>query len=149
MTKVFLKLTLLLSLVQCLGCEKDSLRDIGGPIERYLKGRWELEKVVTSTRTLTGSQIGYREIVESGNDGTKDYDKVYRNDTLIATYDWMRVPPTGSSAKMEVTINYWPNIKRFHKIKRNPGLTTVETSGYLTDIGGAQDTVRYFYRRLE
>ncbi|GAB3162706.1 hypothetical protein GCM10027291_00900 [Telluribacter humicola] len=106
--------------------------------------------MITPTRTLTGSQIGYKEIVESGNDGNGNYDKVYRNDTLIKTYDHTRVPgPTGSAARMEVTINYWPDIKRFHKIKRNPGLTTVETSGYIPEIGGAQDTIRYFYRRLE
>ncbi|HEV7348468.1 hypothetical protein [Telluribacter sp.] len=139
-----------LSLLLCLGCEKDSLMDAGGPISRYLRGHWELEKIVTPTRTLTGSQIGYREIVETGNDGTKDYDKVYRNDTLIATYDWTRVPgPTGSAAKMEITINYWPDIKRFHKIMMEPGLVRLETSGYVPEIGGAQDTVRYFYRRLE
>jgi hypothetical protein len=120
--------------------------DAGGPIARYLHGRWQLEKVVTPSGTKTGAQIGYSEIIETGNNQVEDYDKIFRNGSLITTYVWSRSPaPIAQASDMTVTVTYDNGVKRFFKIKQEPGKTTLETSGYLSQIGTAQDSVRYHY----
>ncbi|GAB3908916.1 hypothetical protein GCM10028803_45530 [Larkinella knui] len=129
------------------GCKRENEGfDPGGPITRYLQGRWQLEKIVAPSGTKTGSQIGYTEIIESGNNQVEDYDKIFRNGSLINTYVWSRsAAPILNASDMTVTLTYDNGVKRFFKIKQQPGKTTLETSGYLSQIGAAQDSVKYHY----
>jgi hypothetical protein len=70
-----------------LSCKKQNESfDAGGPVTRYLHGRWQLEKIVAPSGTKSGPQIGYTEIIESSNNQVEDYDKVFRNGSLITTY---------------------------------------------------------------
>lgn len=134
-------------LASCIGPQEGF--DAGGPISRYLLGRWQLEKVVAPSGTKMGTQIGYTEIIETGNDRSRDYDKVFRNDSLIATYEWLRTPYSASTSKMTVTLSYTGWVTRHIKIRRGPDRTTLETSGYVSEIGSAEDSVRYHYVRVE
>ena len=129
-------------LVSCFGPPEGY--DASGPITQYLHGRWKLEKVVTPSGTKTGSQIGYIEIIETGNDGEGNYDKVFRNDSLIATYEWLR-RPIANSSDMTVQVSYVGWVTRYFKIRRGPDRTTLETSGYVSEIGSAEDSIRYHY----
>jgi hypothetical protein len=141
--------SLLLVLTLCLSCKRtDDGFDAGGPISRYLLGRWQLEKVITPSGTKTGPQIGYAEIYEHGNDNVDNYDKVFRDGSLVATYTWLRPPATVSKAQdMTVIVSYWGSAgaKRYFKIRRDPVKTTLEATAYVTELGSAQDSVRYFY----
>lgn len=134
-------------LASCIGPQEGF--DASGPISQYLMGRWQLKKVVTPSGTKMGSQIGYTEIIESGNDGNGNYDKVFRNDSLIATYEWLRNPYSASTSKMTVTVSYDNWTTRYFKIRRGPDRVTLETSGYVSKIGSAEDSVRYHYVRIE
>ncbi|SEI70030.1 hypothetical protein SAMN04487995_1774 [Dyadobacter koreensis] len=123
--------------------------DTGGPITQYLLGSWKLDKVVSPSKTKIGNQIGYTNTFESSNEGNGNFDRVYRNDTLIDTYFWSRDPwPIADATKMTVLVTYRGGLKRFFKIYRELGKDDVlETSAYLSEIGSAQDSVKYYYSR--
>jgi hypothetical protein len=130
------------------GCERDNGFDAGGPITRHLKGRWKLDRIVTPSQTKIASQIGYTEIIESGNNSVEDYDKVFRDDLLVATHIWTRNPAPITNAKnMTITLNYFDRSKRFITIT-GADLSTYQASAYLPEIGSKQDTVKYYYSRL-
>lgn len=122
--------------------------DAGGPITRYLMGKWILEKVVSPSGTKTGDQIGYTEILLCrGEENVGDADKVFRNDTLVVNKIWSRDPwPVADAKKMTVIVTYTDGMKRFYKIYQELGKNPVlEASGYLPEIGTAQDSVKYYY----
>lgn len=132
------------------GCDKPRPGfDAGGPIAQHLKGNWKLDKTVSPSGTKTGIQIGYSEILESSNEGDGDFDKVYRNDTLVNTYFWSRDPwPVADADKMTVLVTYRGGLKRFFRIFRELGKDDVlVTSAYLSEIGSVQDSVKYYYSR--
>ncbi|GGH42587.1 hypothetical protein GCM10007423_39310 [Dyadobacter endophyticus] len=133
-----------------ISCERQKGFDAAGPISSYLSGKWQLEKIVSPTQTKIGEQIGYAEILESGNDQEDDYDRIFKDGKLDTTYIWSRNPGTDSDAKkMTVLVNYEGGIKRFYKIYRQLGKpTTLEASSYLSEVGGAADTVKYYYVQL-
>jgi hypothetical protein len=137
----------LLLLALCLGCKKtDDGFDASGPITQYLIGRWQLEKVVTPTSTKTGAQIGYTEVLEHGNDNVENYDKVFHNESLVASYTWLRSPTAVAKARdMTVLVYYWGGSQRYFKIRRDPVKTTLEATAYVEAVGSVQDSVRYFY----
>lgn len=135
------------------GCFRDSPEgfDPGGPISRYTVGRWKLVKIVTPSGEKDGSKLAYSEILERGNDQVHDYDKVFRNDSLVTTYLWLRTPaPVSNTSDMTIIVNYDNGMKRFFKFKEGPTLKTekLETSGYVPEIGSKQDTIRYHYEAL-
>ena len=132
------------------GCSKPTRGfDASGPITQYLMGSWKLDMVVSPSETKIRNQIGYDITFESSNEGDGNFDKVYRNDTLINTYFWSRDPwPVADAAKMTVLVTYRGGLKRFFKIYQDPGKDEVlETSGYLSEIGSAEDSVKYYYSR--
>jgi hypothetical protein len=144
--KLFVGIGLLL-----LGCKKENEGfDAGGPITRYLTGRWQLEKVVSPSGTKTGSQIGYEEIFQHGNDNVENYDKVFRNGSLASTYTWLRSPsPVSNAQDMTMIISYWEGSKKqYFKIRQDATKSALEASGYIDQIGSSQDTVRYHYVRI-
>ncbi|MGM9508977.1 hypothetical protein ACS5NO_14675 [Larkinella sp. GY13] len=129
------------------GCKKDNGFDAEGPISQYLFGRWELERVVSPSGTKVGSQIGYSEVVEIGNDGSDNYDKLFRNDSLLFTDTWLRSPaPVARSKNMTITVFYFYNRKRFFKLSGKGENRTMEASAYLPVVDTKPDTVKYFYR---
>lgn len=134
-----------------ISCKKENPGfDPGGPVTGYLMGSWQLEKVVSPSGTKTGTQIKYSEIVEIGNDNVEDFEKTFRNGSLVVTYTRLRTPPPISNAKdLTMTIFYFGGKKRYYKVRQDPSKTTLEASDYLTEIGSPQDTVRYFYSRIE
>lgn len=140
-------IVLILSTTSCIK-EREGF-DGGGPISRHLSGTWQLEKVVTPSGAKVGSQIGYTEIIETGNDGRANFDKVFKNDSLIATYGWLRSPFSSSSSDMTVTVSYDNWTTRHFKIRLGPDRITIETSGYVSEIGSVEDSVRYHYVRVK
>jgi hypothetical protein len=127
-------------------CEKDNgTMDAGGPITRYIHGNWQLVKLVTPSQTKVGTQIGYLETMVSGNDQVKDYDHIFHDGQLVASYTWSRGAPVVNASEMTVIMSYDEGVKRFFKIRQEPGQTTLEASGYLTELGTPQDSVKYFY----
>ncbi|MCF0060058.1 hypothetical protein MUK70_12480 [Dyadobacter chenwenxiniae] len=114
-------------------------------------GTWNLEKVVTPTGSFSGTQIGYKEILVSGHEVDDEVERVYRNDTLFAKHIWTRVPGTTAKTKdMTVMVTYrGSGLKRFYKIRRALGEPTVlEASAYLPELGGAADTLKFFYKQV-
>lgn len=134
-----------------IGCKREHEGfDGGGPITRYLIGRWQLEKVVTPSSTRTGAQIGYSETFESGNDQVDDYDKIFRNESLVSTYTWIRSPAPVSNAKdLSMIVSYQGGAKRYFKVRQDPVKTTLEASGYVSQIGSTEDSVRYYYYKIQ
>jgi hypothetical protein len=134
-----------------IGCKREHEGfDAGGPITRYLIGRWQLEKVVAPSGIRTGAQIGYSEIVEIGNDQVDDYEKTFRDGALTANYTWVRLPaPVANSKDKTMTISYSGGQKRFYKIREDASKTTLEASAYLVQVGGVQDSIRYHYYRIK
>jgi hypothetical protein len=134
-----------------IGCKREHEGfDGGGPITRHLMGRWQLEKVVAPSGTRTGAQIGYSEIVEIGNDQVDDYEKTFKDGSPSATYTRVRSPaPIANAKDMTMTIFYFGGQKRFYKVREDPSKTTLEASAYLTQIGSAQDSIRYHYYRIK
>lgn len=134
-----------------LGCERQKGFDAAGPISSHLVGKWKLEKVVSSTQTKVGEQIGYSETLECGNNQENDYDRIFRDNILDTTYVWSRIPGTDSDAKkMTVLVNYRGGIKRFYKIYRELGkATTLEASAYLPELEGSADTLKYYYVQMQ
>ena len=136
----------IISLVFLGSCKKSNeLFDAGGPVTRYLVGRWTLVKVVTPSKTKSDTQIGYNQIMLIGNDGINDYDKIFKDSILIATHKW---GPTasGSAATSTVIINYTDGLQRSFKILQNAGETMLQASDYLTKVSSPQDTVIYYYK---
>ena len=132
-------------------CERDNGMIAGVPIEVDLMGTWNLEKIITPTGSYSGSQIGFKEVLVSGHEVDDEVERVYRNDTLFAKHIWTRVPGTTSKAKdMTVMVTYrGSGLKRFFKIRRKLGEpTTLEASAYLPELGGAADTVKFFYKQV-
>jgi hypothetical protein len=123
--------------------------DNNGPISQYLMGNWQLEKVVLPSKTRAGTQIGYTEVLVTGNDGDGNFDKVFRNDTLIDTHFWSKDPwPVADAAKMTVLVTYRGGLKRSFKIYRELGKDdALEASSYLPQTGSALDSVKYYYKR--
>ena len=133
-------------LLGCGGCFRDNGFDAGGPITRHMMGRWQLEKVVAPSGTKVGAQIGYTEILENENDGDGDYIKIYRNDSLVSFHSERRNPPPIAKARdMTAIITYDTGLKRYFKIRQDPTRSTLETSAFVSEIGSAQDSVRYHY----
>lgn len=136
------------------GCFRDLPEgfDAGGPITRYLGGRWLLVKIVTPSGTKSEGQIPYREVLERGNDNSNDYDKVFRDDSLVATYIWSRVPAPKSDARELTTIvTYQNGMKRYYKMRQtfSPKDDRLEASDYVTELNAPADTIRYHYIRIE
>jgi len=132
-------------------CERDNGMIAGVPIAVDLIGTWNLEKVVTPTLSLSGAQIGYKEVLKSGHEIDDEVERVYRNDTLFAKHIWTRVPGTVSKTKtMTVQVTYrGTGLKRLYKIKNQTGQPTIlEASAYLPELGGAADTVKFFYKQV-
>lgn len=134
----------------CLGflsaCQKsNSSVDASGPIALRVHGSWKLEKIITPSQTKTGAQIGYEETIQSGNDQVQDYDRVFRDGKLLTTYIWSREAPIVNASDMTVTITYNEGVKRFFKIREDATRRTLEASGYLPELGTAQDSIKYFY----
>ena len=124
--------------------------DAGGPITRYLGGKWKLDKIVTLSQTKTGSQIGYTQIINVDNDKVNDFEQVYRDSLLISTHIWSRNPwPEASASAMTVLVTYDDGLKRFFRIHQGLSTITLETSDYLPQIGSAQDTVKFFYSHTQ
>lgn len=145
------KLLAIVSMLVAISCDRDDGWFGGVPIEVNLIGTWTLEKLVTPTRSLSGAQIGYEEILKSGHETDDDVERVYRNDMLVAKHIWTRVPGTVAKTKtMTVLVTYrGSGLKRLYKIKKQTGQPTVlEASAYLPELGGAADTVKYFYREV-
>ncbi|GAB3893290.1 hypothetical protein GCM10028803_07260 [Larkinella knui] len=129
-----------------IGCKKDNGFDAGGPVTSYLLGKWQLEKIVSPSGTKVGPQIGYSEMVEIGNDGSGDYEKLFRNGSLLFTDSWLRSPaPVASSKNLTITVFYFNHGKRFFKLTGKGDTRTMEASDYIPEAGARPDTVRYFY----
>ncbi|MBD2705749.1 hypothetical protein IC229_34405 [Spirosoma sp. BT702] len=130
------------------GCKKNIGFDAGGPITQYLIGKWSLEKVVSPTGTKLGSQIGYTEVVEIGNQNG-NYDKVFRNDTLLFTDRWLNTPAPEANAKtMTITVFYFSHGKRLFKHTGAGEHRMIEASAYLPMNNAQPDTIRYFYQLI-
>ncbi len=138
----------LLVLLALGSCKKDDSMTPAGPLSMYLMGRWKLDKIVTPTQVKLADRLGYTEILEVGNDQIEDYEKIFRDEKLIVTYERSRnVYPVASAKNMTVAITYWGGLKRFYKILNTakPGEFRLETSAYLPEIGTPQDSVKYYY----
>ncbi|MCE7063719.1 hypothetical protein [Dyadobacter sp. CY326] len=122
----------------------------GIPITSNLIGTWRLEKIVTPTRTLIDKQIGYSEILKIRNEGGFDIDETFKNDTLIETRYWRRNSvPIAKTEDLTVLVTYRYDIKRFYKMHETVSQPTIlEASAYLSEIGGANDTVKFFYKEV-
>ncbi|MCF2487897.1 hypothetical protein [Dyadobacter sp. CY347] len=137
----------ILTILTANGCKRGDDLFAGGPLSTHLNGTWNLEKILTPTRTLTGSQIGYNEKLVQVHEGDDDVDKVYRNDTLYAKHIWARTPGVITNDKKKtVLMSYRAGLKRFFKIAKQSGKpSTLTASDYLKEVGTAGDTVTFFY----
>ncbi|WP_157488160.1 hypothetical protein [Dyadobacter crusticola] len=139
-----------LTLLSIGACEPDEGWTPGGPFEVRLFGDWKLEKVVTPTRVLSGTQIGYTETMNITNKGGYDIEEVFRDDTLFNTYYWRRNPaPVAKTKQQTVLVTYRYDLKRFYKIYSTVGQpATLEATDYLPELGGARDSVKFFYKAI-
>jgi hypothetical protein len=130
-------------------CQRDDGWTPGGPLTMFLLGTWELEKVVTPTKTLTGNQIGFSErlVIKYSEDHIEN---TFRNDTLIGTEVWRINPsPIAKTKDMTVLVTYRYGLKRFYKLHETVSQPTIlEASAYLPELGGEADTVKYFYKEV-
>ncbi|CAG5068227.1 hypothetical protein DYBT9623_00956 [Dyadobacter sp. CECT 9623] len=131
------------------GCFRrgDEVLPDNSPVSSLVSGTWILEKVVTPTKVLTGSQIGYSEklVVSSVNGYVAD--QIYRDDTLFATnFRAGNIKPTQSAKLKTVLMHYRDGRKRFFKVTivlREP--TILQASQYLHELGGQADSIKYYY----
>lgn len=113
--------------------------------------KWKLVKIESPhTLALTGSQIGYTEILEHVSQSDDDFDKVWRNDTLFHAYRLKRTHiPIVDSQNQTFTYFYDFGFTRRHfKIAGNlndPVNATLIASAYLNDSINQPDTVTYYY----
>ncbi|HLL93471.1 MAG TPA: hypothetical protein VK404_00745 [Spirosoma sp.] len=138
----------LLVLLALGSCKKNDSMTPGGPVTMYLIGRWKLDKIVTPTQEKLADRLGYTEILEVGNDQIEDYEKIFRDEKLISTYERSRIThPVASAKNMTATITYRNGLKRFYKITNTAklGEFRLETSAYLPEIGTPQDSIKYYY----
>ncbi|MCF2518964.1 hypothetical protein [Dyadobacter sp. CY351] len=130
-------------------CQRDDGLTAGGPITMFLLGTWKLDKIVTPTKTLVGSQMGFTEkLLIVYNDG--HFESTFRNDTLTGTEVWRINPaPIAKTKDMTVSITYRYGLKRLYKIIKQTGQPTLlEASAYLPELGGDADTVKFFYKEV-
>ncbi|MCF2487896.1 hypothetical protein [Dyadobacter sp. CY347] len=129
------------------GCDRKDDLFAAGPLSAHLVGTWILDKIVTPTRTLTGAQMGYSEKMVHRNEADGDVERIIRDDTLYARHICARNPaPISSKKHKTVLMSYRGGLNRFYKITKQSGKQdTLEASDYLPEIGGAADTVKYFY----
>ncbi|MCE7072066.1 hypothetical protein LZG74_17245 [Dyadobacter sp. CY327] len=150
MKKLLVPFVILASLILLAGrCGRHDGWTAGGPITMFLLGTWQLEKIVTPSRTLLGSQIGFSEkLVIISNDG--HIENTFRDDTLTGTEVWRINPaPIAKTKDMTVSISYRYGLKRFYKLHRTTSQPTIlEASAYLPELGAAADTVKYFYKEV-
>jgi hypothetical protein len=139
-------LSLLLTAAQCNHPEGWYL---SGPMQPYLNGKWKLEQVITPTDTLTGSQIGYKEVLSYTHKYEMGYDSIFRNDKLFAVHiRRKKMDPVLNNDDMNVLIYYEGGLQRFNKIILTDYVTTLETSDYLKEVGSEADSVKYIYGRF-
>lgn len=132
-------------------CERDNGKIGGEPISTRLKGTWNLERIETPTRSLSGSQIGYSELLKKAHEVDDEVERVFRDDTLYAKHIWTRVPGTISKVKtMTVSITYrGSGLKRLYKIIEKVGEPTrLEATDYLPELGEAADSVKFYYKQV-
>ena len=132
------------------GCEPREGWRAGIPISSNLLGTYKLEKIVTPTLTILDKQIGYSEVLKIRNQDGFDIDETYKNDTLIVTQYWLRNPPPVAKTKdLTVLVSYRYNLKRFYKMHEAVSQPTIlEASAYLPELGGAADTVKFYYKEV-
>jgi hypothetical protein len=112
----------------------------GGPTVQNLHGSWELVKIETPTGQRPASQLSYKELLNiSGENGY----------TVDKTQYWFG-NPTAKNADMSFLVNYrYDNLKRFYKVKMEPGHPfELQATEYLVEIGGAADSVKYYYQEV-
>ncbi|KQS28083.1 hypothetical protein [Dyadobacter sp. Leaf189] len=140
------------TLILCLicACDRDDGWDAGVPFESRLFVNWKLEKVVMPTRVLSGTQIGFTEIMNITNKDGYNIEEIFRNDTLFTTYFWRRDPPPIAKTKQQtVLITYRYGLKRFYKLYSTVGQpSTLEATDYLPELGGDADTVKFYYKQV-
>ncbi len=128
-------------------CEDNGFTSTG-PISIYLMGKWKLTKIVSPKSVKIDNQIGYIETIEIGNDNINDFEKIYKDTTLLQTYirDRSRNPDM-SSKNMTILMRYSNNTERFYKILNwnVEGKQSLEASAYLKQVGSVQDTIKYYY----
>ena len=128
-------------------CEDNGFTS-SGPVSMYLMGKWKLTKIVSPKSVKIDNQIGYIETIEIGNDNINDFEKIYKDTTLLQTYirDRSRNPDM-SSKNMTILMRYSNNTERFYKILNwnVEGKQSLEASAYLKQVGSVQDTVKYYY----
>ncbi|MCF0052791.1 hypothetical protein LXM25_22160 [Dyadobacter sp. LJ53] len=122
----------------------------GGPITMFLLGTWKLERVVTPKRTALDTQIGYSEVLKIAYKAGYHIEESYRDDTLSNTQFWQINPsPIAKTKDMTLLISYRYGLKRFYKMHRTVSQPTIlEASAYLPELGGANDTVKFFYKQV-
>jgi hypothetical protein len=131
-------------------CKRNEGWIAGGPVDALLVGTWKLERIVTPTHTVWDKQIGYSEVLKIRNRDGFDIEETYKNDSLVATYYKQRNPvPIAKAKDMTVLITYRYDLKRFYKMHRTVSQPTIlEASAYLPELGGANDTVKFFYKEV-
>ena len=133
-------------LVGCFKRDDDVLPD-NSPVSSLLAGTWILEKVVTPTKVLTGSQIGYSEKLTISSVNGYMADQIYRDDTLFATnFRAGYIKPVQSAKNRTVLMHYRDGRKRFFRITIVLRERTIlEASQYLHELGGKADSIKYYY----
>ena len=141
---------ILISLVLTAGqCNPPDGWDLSGPMQPYLNGKWKLEQVITPMDTLTGSQIGYKEVLSYTHKYEIGYDSVFRNDKLFAVHiRRKKMEPVLNNDEMNVLIYYEGGLQRFQKVVLSDYVAKLETSDYLKEVGSGADSVRYIYGRF-
>jgi hypothetical protein len=116
-----------------LGCERNDSLTGEGPLSVYLMGKWELTKISTPRTSKVGSQIGYSEILEIGNDNFNDYEKTYRDSQFVQNYFRDRSKTQDMSVKtMTLVMRYAGSKERLYKIIDGNSLNiSLEASAYL------------------
>ncbi|MCE7063718.1 hypothetical protein [Dyadobacter sp. CY326] len=131
-------------------CEESEGWKYGIPITSQLTGTWMLEKVVTPRRTVWDKQIGYSEVLEINYKDGYHVEETFKNDTIVDTQYWGFHPgPVAKTKGMTVLVTYRYGLKRFYKMHQTVSQPTIlEASAYLPELGGAADTVKFFYKQV-
>jgi hypothetical protein len=127
------------------GCKKEPNPSL--PLAAYLGGRYELEKIITPSRTIMPKTAGYQEDMSLSNDSQGQYITYYRNDTLH--FEAAIGPKPIESDQKEKSLIYKVGSSGYLKIyllfNAFNVVESISTSAIMTTYSVQADTVRSYY----
>ena len=149
MKKIILSTVLVILFV---ACEKKYFDDV--PLLSYLQGVWKLEKITSPNQNISGSQLGFEQLMEIKEDGNRNkFYNVYRDKKLTLSKTTVENMISEKQSRQKFSCTWELDFMNHIWMEYDNSLSTdnklnpiLITSGLIDNTNKTQvDTIRYYY----